>query len=429
GAAVERARFQRPARRQRHRPHRQGDAPSHDRGRGSGRHRRAIRRQPASVAAPVPPPSWHDADPVFPESAAAARASPAAIFDAERDGDRDRHRLRLDLAFHAALYGTLWPHADGRARPNPAARTRCNVGGEKQLRTGTYRRVDCRRGPASVHSTFSFANAATRIFRSFPLYPVPAGTFHALGCILSGPREHSARRAMMNGALKLPLLTTTAALVLVLGAMSSQADSPVPDKNDVKSAQAEQHSPAADSDDAAPASDDTSTADAGDQGDAQSNPEPASDVAGSSGDTASPEAEANNAATDNEVADASAGAAPAEGGAANAQAATNSDVNAATAVARSKSFTKSIVTPHMAMSITHSIGLAKDEDGDMAKAKAMAKAKVLDTPGQVRTDTMTKTSVKVEGDAEASAAATADAGVEDGSMSVQAFGETSVAVH
>jgi hypothetical protein len=218
----------------------------------------------------------------------------------------------------------------------------------------------------------------------------------------------------MIGTLKWPLLTTTAALALVLGTMSSQADSPAPDSGDAKSDQAEQHAPAAASDKVAEASnpaddaDDTSTVDAGDQevsteteapDDAEADAEVASDVASVEADS-----EDGGPAVDDGVTDDN-------------------------AVARSKSFTKSIVTPHMAMSITRSIGLAKDEDGDMAMAKAMAKAKALDTPGQTRTDTMTKTSVRVEGDAEADATASAEAEIGDGGMTVETFGETSVAVH
>jgi len=218
---------------------------------------------------------------------------------------------------------------------------------------------------------------------------------------------------MMNGTLKLPLLTTTAAFVLVLGTMSSPADSPVPDSGDVTSDQSAQEAPAAASDNVATVSDSgvdaggTSTVETGDQeasAAAQGNSEPGSDVAAASDDMAS-----------NDVGDAG----PAE----------DDDATAGNAVAHSKSFTKSIVTPHMAMSITHSIGMARDEDGDMAMAKAMAKAKALDTPGQVRTDTMTKTSIRVEGDAEADATAMADAEIDDSGMSVETFGETSVAVH
>lgn len=98
-------------------------------------------------------------------------------------------------------------------------------------------------------------------------------------------------------------------------------------------------------------------------------------------------------------------------------------------LANSKSVTKSIDTPHMAMSITHSMGFARDGDGDLARARAMAKAQALDTPGQVRTDTRTKTSVAVAGDAEAAATAEADAEVGEAGPSATTFGETSVAVH
>jgi hypothetical protein len=42
---------------------------------------------------------------------------------------------------------------------------------------------------------------------------------------------------------------------------------------------------------------------------------------------------------------------------------------------------------------------------------------------------MTKTSVRVKGDAEADATASAEAEIGDGGMTVETFGETSVAVH
>ena len=108
--------------------------------------------------------------------------------------------------------------------------------------------------------------------------------------------------------------------------------------------------------------------------------------------------------------------------------ATTDTATAEKSVARSKSFTKTIATPHMTMSISHSKSMAKDEDGDMAMAKAMAKAKALDTPGVTRTDAVSKTTVRVEGDAEADAEASADAAVDGSGMSVETFAKTSVAV-
>lgn len=212
----------------------------------------------------------------------------------------------------------------------------------------------------------------------------------------------------MNSTCRLPLAAMTTALVFAFGAMPLQADSPMAGSDDVKSNQAARQAPAA-SDQAAKVLDSTDETAAADQhisAEAPDISEPSSDVAAASDDATADDVDSEDAGS------------TADG-----------DVAAGDAVARSRSFTKSIVTPHMAMSITHSIGIAKDEDGDRAMAKAMAKAQALDTPGQTRTDTMTKTSVKVEGDAAADATATADAEVNDSGMSVATFGETSVAVH
>jgi hypothetical protein len=192
---------------------------------------------------------------------------------------------------------------------------------------------------------------------------------------------------MMNSTWKLPLAAMATALVFALGAMPSQADSAMAGSGDLKSDHAARQAPAA-SDKAAKVSDSIdAAADRPASAEAADISEPSRDVAAVSGDAAADDA-----------------------------------------VVRSRSFTKSIVTPHMTMSITHSIGMAKDEDGDRAMAKAMARAQALDTPGQTRTDVMTKTSVKVDGDAASDATATADAEVNDSGMSVATFGETSVAV-
>jgi hypothetical protein len=231
----------------------------------------------------------------------------------------------------------------------------------------------------------------------------------------------------MNGQSKFPLATMATALALILGPLSAQADGA--DSNQQAADMAGSH-----------------VADAGKQAKAADQAKPDVDVA--AGDDAAEDA----AEQDEAKADVAADDDIAEQDETNADVAASDDVgesdqavatdaddsggevaisDTATAeesMARSKSFTKTIATPHMTMSISRSIGMAKDEDGDMAMAKAMAKAKALDTPGTTRTDTMSKTTVRVDGDAMADAAASADASVDASGMSVETFAETSVAV-
>jgi hypothetical protein len=203
----------------------------------------------------------------------------------------------------------------------------------------------------------------------------------------------------MNRQFKFPLAMTATALALILGPLSSQAD-------EVESGQ---HAAA-----------DAAKPHAADTAERSADAEPAADDANTKSDIA-----ASNEVDERSESDHA--SAPASADTDGDVAAIDSAV-ADTSVARSKSFTKTIETPHMTKSISHSKSMAKDEDGDMAMAKAMARAKALDTPGVTRTDTTSKTTVTVEGDAEADAAAVADATIDQSGMSVETFAETSVAV-
>src|SRR5688572_5663045 len=146
----------------------------------------------------------------------------------------------------------------------------------------------------------------------------------------------------MNGQSKFPLATTVTALALILGPLSAQAD------------EAKSNQQAAEAADAA----EPRTTGAGEQAAGaeqtagESNTKP--DVA-VSGDVDHDSESDQASATDTDGAD-------------DGNVATTDTATADESVARSKSFTKTIATPHMTKSISRSKRMAKDEDGDMARS-------------------------------------------------------------
>jgi hypothetical protein len=229
---------------------------------------------------------------------------------------------------------------------------------------------------------------------------------------------------MMN--VKTFRLSLLASVALALGALPAHADSPAPGEDGARSAQAR---PAAAS--SRPTEASAGMAKESGQADAQADTKQSAGISPAGMSDGGVAAEANDdggvnvqsnvgpsrSETDVDSSDATAGT---KAGSAKNQ--------AGDATAKTKSFTKSVVTPHMAKSFTHSISRAKDEDGDFAMAKAFAKAKAIDTPGLTRTVTSTKTSVKVDGDAAAGATAGAAADVTEAGPTARTFGETSAAV-
>lgn len=226
-------------------------------------------------------------------------------------------------------------------------------------------------------------------------------------------------------------LSLLASVALALGALPVHAESPAPGEDGARSAQAH---PAAASKGPAEASaglaKESGEADAQDDTQADTEQSAGTSPAGLSGgsvaaevsDGAGVNAQSNvglsRSETDVDSSDPVAGT--------DADSAKDQDGDATKA--GTKSLTKSIVTPHMVKSFTHSISRAKDEDGDFAMAKAFATAKAIDTPGLTRTATSTKTSVKVEDDALADATAGAVADVTEAGLTARTFGETSAAV-
>lgn len=108
-----------------------------------------------------------------------------------------------------------------------------------------------------------------------------------------------------------------------------------------------------------------------------------------------------------------------------------SDPTVAESAAKARSFstTRSFTTPHGVFSVTRSVSVIRDEEGNRAVARSMSRAFAIDTPGVQKTVAKTRTKVKTWGEAEGAAMAGASAEIEDdGSMSATTYGETSVSI-